>query len=68
MPNEHPLTLPRRDPEHIDLGRIKTDVEFLIDKVSRLPTRQEQSLSDMVIFLFKDDETGPVKRSATERR
>lgn len=44
MPSEHPLTLPRRDPEHIDLGAIKTDLKFLMKQMSRLPTRTEPAL------------------------
>lgn len=51
MPNEHPLTLPPRDPEHIDLAEIETDVEFLIDQVARLPTRQEQALKPLYVMV-----------------
>ena len=37
----------RRNPEDIDLGAIKTDLEFLIERVSRLPTRKEQALKPL---------------------
>jgi hypothetical protein len=30
--------MPRRNPEDIDLGAIKADLELLIERVSRLPT------------------------------
>jgi hypothetical protein len=30
-----------RNPEDINLGRIQTDLEFLIEPVSKLPTRRE---------------------------
>jgi hypothetical protein len=33
--------MPRPNPEDINLGRIQTDLEFLIERVSKLPTRQE---------------------------
>jgi hypothetical protein len=36
--------MPRRNPEDIDPAAIKTDLEFLIERVSKLPTRQEQAL------------------------
>jgi hypothetical protein len=41
MPDEHPLTLPRRAPEHVDLGAIKSDLEFLMERVAQFPTRRE---------------------------
>jgi hypothetical protein len=41
MPDDyHPLDR-RPDPERIDLGAIKTDLEFLIERVARLRTRQK---------------------------
>jgi hypothetical protein len=33
--------MPRRKPDDIDLGAIKADLEFLIQRGSKLPTRQE---------------------------
>jgi hypothetical protein len=36
MPDEYRLTPPRHDPERIDLGAIKTDLEFAIYQISRL--------------------------------
>jgi hypothetical protein len=30
MPDDHHPPMPRRNPEDIDLGAIKTDLEFLI--------------------------------------
>ena len=35
MPDDHHPLMPRRQPEDIDLGAIKTDLEFLIEWVSR---------------------------------
>jgi hypothetical protein len=35
--------MPRRNPEDIDLGAIKTDLDFLIERVSRL--RREQAFN-----------------------
>jgi hypothetical protein len=39
MPDDHHPLMPRRNPEDIDLGAIKADLEFLIERVERLPTR-----------------------------
>jgi hypothetical protein len=39
MPDDHPL-MPRRDPEDIDFGAIKADLEFLIEWVARFPREQ----------------------------
>lgn len=41
--DHHPL-MPRRNPEDINLWRIQSDLEFLIERVSKLPTRQELAL------------------------
>ena len=41
MPDDHRPVMPRRDPEDINLGRIQSDLEFLIQRVSTLPTRRE---------------------------
>jgi hypothetical protein len=34
--------MPRREPERVDIGRIQTDLEFLIERVERF--RWEQAL------------------------
>jgi hypothetical protein len=44
MPDDHPLD-GRPYPERIDLSAIKSDLEFLIERVSRLPTRRELALN-----------------------
>jgi hypothetical protein len=41
IPDNLHLPLPRRQPEEINLGRIQSDLEFLIERVSKLPTRHE---------------------------
>ena len=51
MPDDHHALLPRRNPEDIDLGAIKADLEFLIEQVSRLPTRKEQALKPLYIMV-----------------
>jgi hypothetical protein len=33
MPDDHHPLMPRRNPEDIDLGAIKADLEFLIERV-----------------------------------
>jgi len=38
--DHHPL-MPQRNPEDINLGRIQSDLEFLIERVSRLPRRRD---------------------------
>jgi hypothetical protein len=35
MPDDDHLPMPRRDPEDIDLGAIKADLEFLIERSER---------------------------------
>jgi len=42
MPDDHHPLMPRPDPERIDLGAIKADLEFLIERGERL-TRQLNS-------------------------
>ena len=45
------LPLDRRpDPEHVSLGRIQADLEFLIERVERLPTRKEQALKPLYVM------------------
>jgi hypothetical protein len=43
MPDDQPF-IPRPDPERIDLAAIKTDLEFIMERLSKLPTRQELAL------------------------
>jgi len=50
MPDEHPLMLPRRAPEHIDLAAIKTDLEFILEQLARRPTRKELALRPLYIM------------------
>jgi hypothetical protein len=51
MPDEYRLTPPRPDPERIDLAAIKTDLEFLIERVSKIPTRREQALKPLYVIV-----------------
>jgi hypothetical protein len=41
MPDDLHLLLPLRNPGDFDLGAIKTDLEFLMERLSKLPTRRE---------------------------
>jgi len=45
MPDDHHPLMPRRNPEDIDLGAIKADLEFLIERVTRF--RKEQALKPL---------------------
>jgi hypothetical protein len=50
MPDDlHPL-MPRRNPERIDLAAIKTDLEFIMERLSKPPTRQELALRPLLII------------------
>jgi hypothetical protein len=40
--------MPRRNPEDIDLGRIQSDLEFLIERVTRF--RREQALRPLYVM------------------
>ena len=51
MPDDHHPIMPRRNPEDIDLAAIKTDLEFLMERVSRLPTRKEQALKPLYMIV-----------------
>jgi hypothetical protein len=51
MPDDYHPIMPRRNPEDTDLGAIKADLEFLIEQVSRLPTRQEQALRPLYVIV-----------------
>jgi hypothetical protein len=49
MPDDyHPLD-PQRVPEQIDLAAIKTDLEFLIERIERL--RREQALKPLYVMV-----------------
>ena len=43
MPDDYHPLMPRRNPEDIDLGAIKADLEFLIERTER--HRREQALN-----------------------
>jgi hypothetical protein len=47
MPDDHHPLMPRRNPEDIDLGPIKTDLEFLIEGVTRF--RKEQAVKPLYV-------------------
>jgi hypothetical protein len=49
MPDDYHPLMPRRNPEDIDLGAIKTDLEFLIERVERL--RREQALKPLYTMI-----------------
>jgi hypothetical protein len=49
MPDDHHALLPRRNPENIDLGVIKADLEFLIERVERF--RREQALRPLYTMI-----------------
>jgi hypothetical protein len=49
MPDDHHPLMPRRNPEDIDLGAIKADLEFLIEGLTRL--RKEQALKPVYMMI-----------------
>ena len=49
MPDDHRPLMPRRNPEDIDLGAIKTDLEFLIERGER--HRSEQALKPVYTMI-----------------
>jgi hypothetical protein len=51
MPDDHHPLMPRRNLEDFDLAAIKTDLEFLMERVSRLPTRKEQALKPLYVMV-----------------
>ena len=51
MPDDDHLPMPRKEPKRVDLGRIQTDLEFLIERVSKLPTRKEQALKPLYVTI-----------------
>jgi hypothetical protein len=48
--DHHPLTPSQNGPEDINFGRIQTDLEFLIERVSKLPTRGESAFESLIII------------------
>jgi hypothetical protein len=51
MPDDYYPPMPRRNPEDIDHGPIKADVEFLIERVAALPTRKEQAFKPLYVIV-----------------
>ena len=49
MPDDYHAPMPRRNPEDIDLGAIKADLEFLIERVTRF--RREQALKPVYTMI-----------------
>jgi hypothetical protein len=49
MPDDYHPPMPRRNPEDIDLGAIKADLEFLIDRFTRF--RKEQALKPLYTMI-----------------
>jgi hypothetical protein len=49
MPGDHHPTNAARNPEDIDLGAIKTDLEFLIERVTRF--RKQQALKPLYVIV-----------------
>jgi hypothetical protein len=49
MPDDYRPLMPRRNPKDIDLGAIKTDLEFLIERVER--HRKEQALKPLYTMI-----------------
>jgi hypothetical protein len=50
MPDGHPPNLPRHEPERIDLGAIKTDLEFGSNRRSA-PNDQQQALRPLYVMV-----------------
>src|SRR6516162_10252273 len=50
MPDDYRPPMPRRNPEDIAHGATKTDLGFLVERVSRLPVRQELALRPLYII------------------
>ena len=49
MPGDYHPPMPRRNPEDIDLGAIKADLEFLIERGGRF--RKEQALKPLYVMV-----------------
>jgi hypothetical protein len=50
MPDDYHPPMPRRNPKDIDLGAIKADLEFLIERFERF--RREQALKKYLPNLY----------------
>ena len=68
MPDDYHPPLPRRNPEDVDLGAIKADLEFLIERVARLPTRKELALRPLPIIAHHRRERGARSGKGAELR
>jgi hypothetical protein len=51
MLDDHSPLMPRHNPEDVDLGAIKTDLEFIVERLSKLPTRKELALKPLYIMV-----------------
>jgi hypothetical protein len=49
MPDDYRPPMPRRSPEDVDLGAIKADLEFLIERGERF--RKEQALKPLYTMI-----------------
>jgi len=67
MPDDHHPLMPRRNPEDIDLGAIKTDLEFLIERISRLRSRKEQALKPIYVMVGRAGPGDRVGRTVLAR-
>jgi hypothetical protein len=47
--DHHPIVPPRRNPEDVDHGAIKADLEFLIERTERF--RKEQALKPLYTMI-----------------
>jgi hypothetical protein len=50
MPDDYRPPQPRSDPERIDLAAIKTDLEFIMGRLSKLPNQQELALRPLYVI------------------
>ena len=60
MPDDYHPPMPRRNPEDIDLGAIKTDLEFLIERTERL--RKEQAFKPLYGMIVEKPHQQPPPR------
>ena len=49
MPDDYHPLMPRRNPEDIDHGAIKAELEFLIERVERF--RREEALRPLYVMI-----------------
>jgi hypothetical protein len=51
MPSEYPLALRQADQARTDFAALESDLQFIMGKLARLPTRKEQARNTLgVIF------------------